>query len=130
MSDPTGLVDGDTATHATGVVGIIAALGGMFRAMVVAGRDREAADRERAALMAKVDALASERAILMSKVDALTSEVAKGFAKSDTELALVTQLVQQRSIAEDVLASRVDKLEERMRQVEIARASASGVYER
>lgn len=116
MSDPTGLIDGDTATHATGVVGIIAALGGMFRAMVVAGRDRETADKERAALMAKVDALASE--------------VAKGFAKSDTELALVTQLVQQRSIAEDVLAARLDKLEERMRQVEIARASASGIYER
>lgn len=117
MSDPLGVgVDGDTATHVGGAATLMVTLAALARSMLMAGREREAAEVERKLLLAKVEEMV---AALKSLESAAT--------KTDRELALMTQMLQQRSVNDDHRDARLDRLEQAMAKLEQDRAYQSGI---
>lgn len=124
MSDPLGVgVDGDTAAHVGGGSMLLLTAFGMARSMFNAAKERDAAAKERAE--AEV-----ERKVLLTKVDEMVAglkQLEKAAAQTDRELALMTQMLQQRSVNDDHRDARLDRLEQALAKLEQDRAYQSGI---
>jgi hypothetical protein len=107
--DPT-----DMAVHGGSFAAALTAFGVMARSLYVSAQERRESVEDRKALIAKIEEL--------------SAQLKDGFAKSDRELALLTQLVGERSRGDDVRDAKLDDLERRLRGLELRVASRTGEH--